>query len=210
MARGSVLIVEDDHEFASTVSAPYFSRRWSVVFARDLPEAHAALGQVEDLRLALVDLDVPAGPDAMPLIQGSHGFEIVSRIRSERPEAWVVILTDCLDDELVNTGQRLGADYVSKWRCQENLRTVAKRLKAREETRRSPLLSAAELIRRKHALSKRQAQILELAVLGRDRAEIAHELRISVSSVKTHVRALLHKCRKRSLRALTRDVYRAL
>jgi DNA-binding NarL/FixJ family response regulator len=210
MARGSVLVVEDDRLFACRVSAPYFSRRWSVVFATDLLAAHQALAAIEDLRLALVDLDLPGGLDAMPLVPGSHGFEIVARIRSERPEAWVVILTGHVDEHRVNTAQRLGADYICKRQCQENLRALAKRLEDREVRARSALDGSADLIASKYKLSKRQAQIFRLALRGNDTSGIARELGIAASSVKTHVRALLRKSGKPSLRALTHHVYRML
>lgn len=57
--------------------------------------------------------------------------------------------------------------------------------------------------RETHKLSKREAEVLKLVLLGKNNQEIANELYLAVGTVKAHVHNIMKKCGKSSREELT-------
>ena len=130
------------------------------------------------------------------------GVEVTRRIKEEHPEAAVLILTTCDDEEyimgLVGAG---AAGYLLKSAYREELaqairfvRTgdfvshlaVAQKLYRRAARRAVPVDSAEHLTRR-------ELEVLKLAAKGMNNREIAGELGVGVRTVKGHLEAVFSK-----------------
>jgi len=122
---GVVLVVEDDADFAKRIVGRHFRRDFNVQFAYNIPQAHAALDEIVDLILAIIDLELPGGAP-FGSTRGGGGFELVERARSQFPRAHVVVLTGHIHPRLVNTAHRLGANFISKSGCDDNLRALSR------------------------------------------------------------------------------------
>lgn len=136
--------------------------------------------------------DVTLMDVAMPIM---NGFEAMSRILKEKPEARVVILSMYEDEEFVWRALRLGAaGYVAKssavaeleaaLRAVENgevyvslaLRTTASQEQAKKRGETDP----------QHRLTPRQREILQLIAEGMTSRQIAEELKIHIKTVESH------------------------
>ena len=206
--RQSVLIVDDDESYAHDFLAPHFAAHWSVQFAYSVPQALALLPSLPQLCLALVDLDLPGGAFDPPH-PGGAGFTVVQAVRIALPTARVVVLTGHLEARLVNTAQRLGADYLVKQDCGENLMLLVGQLllDGRLGTQ-VPLADVVAEYSRKQQLSPRQAEILSLAVADLSRIEIAERLSITAWTLKSHIRAIIKKCGASRLNEITQALRR--
>jgi DNA-binding NarL/FixJ family response regulator len=205
--QGTVLIVDDDEAFARIVVAPPFSRRWHLEFAFNVPQAHESLEHLTDLKMAIVDLDLPGGQPFGPSLPGGFGFDVASRIRAVAPQCWVVILTGHLLPHLVNQAHRLGAEFLHKENCLENLSMLAERLHSRGHPSDERAAEFLDYLQWRFSLSPRQVEIASLAIRGLENAEIAQQLGITCNTLKRHVRLLLSKCGAPTLRALARTYY---
>lgn len=141
-------------------------------------------GAIETVRVArpdvvLMDSRLPDG----------GAPEATERIRSECPEAAVLLLsadlTDCSMAQAVEAGAR---GYVSKAVCAEELVNAIRRA-AEGELLAEP--GAAERFAR--ILSDREMQVLNLMATGHDNFEIAERLGLGYAIVHGHVRGVLEK-----------------
>lgn len=205
--QGTILIVDDDEAFARIVVAPPFSRRWKLEFAFNVPQAHESLDHVTDLKLAIIDLDLPGGQPFGPSLPGGFGFDVASRVRAMAPQSWVVILTGHLLPHLVNQAHRLGAEFLHKENCLENLSLLADRLLTRGHPSDERATEFLDYLQWRFSLSPRQVEIASLAIRGLENSEIATQLGITCNTLKRHVRLLLSKCGAPTLRALARTYY---
>ena len=202
--EGTILIVEDDTEFAGDIAAKFFEPHWQVEFAYNVPQALAALDRIQLLRAALVDLDLPGGSPFDPNQPGGYGFEVVTRARQVFPATPVIVLTAHLDPRLVNNAQLLGASYLVKANCANNLSALVDRLLVAEFTADETMQRFVENFAAQHSLSVRQAQVVTLTLQGMTHAEIAETLNVTPNTVKRHVDQVLLKSRKRNLAAIVR------
>jgi len=203
---GDVLIVEDEPSFARVVVAPHFAR-WDVRFAYNVPDALDALDALDDLRLATIDLDLPGAGPYTPGFPGGAGFHVVERARRRFPQARLIVLTGHLLPRLVNTAQRLGAEYLVKGDCNQNLQQVAKSMRLAEETHLDDhVIRLVQGYADEKQLSPRQAEILAHAVGGATREEMMVTFEIAQTTLKSHIRALLTKAGAPRLEDVTREL----
>ncbi len=189
----NVLIVEDDQPFADDFISPHFEDDWRVKVAYNVPQSLEALESIVDLRLAIVDLDLP-GAHRQVRQSGGAGFEVIESINRKFPRARVVVLTAYLTPELVNRAQALNAEYVSKSDCYANLNKIAEEL-WHAELRPTTVATAetVEGIASQSALTERQKEVLLLLVDGYSRNEIVQKLNVSHWTLKAHVGAIIQK-----------------
>jgi two-component system, NarL family, response regulator LiaR len=141
------------------------------------------------------------GPDVvlmdllMPVMDGISATQV---IRRDYPETEVVALTSVLEDESVINAVRAGAiGYLLKDTQAEDL-VKAIRAAAEGQVQLSP--RAAERLMREirapespEKLTERETEVLRLIALGKANKEIASDLSISETTVKTHVSNILMK-----------------
>lgn len=102
--KKSVLLIDDEVEFASTLAERLNLRGFSTCVLFDGETALARLG-AESFDLVLLDVMLP----------GMHGLEVLRRIREMRPETPVILLTGHSSTKDGIEGMRQGAkSYLSK------------------------------------------------------------------------------------------------
>jgi DNA-binding NarL/FixJ family response regulator len=127
------------------------------------------------------------------------GLELLERIRRGRTNLPVVLLAEHVDRERVNRAARLGAWHLCKPVTASELEeVVGQALRFEAHT---PRTDVSALIA-KHGLSRRESEVLSLALEGLRRDVIRTRLGIRETTVKKTVARLLRKCGAASLREI--------
>lgn len=195
--KGHILIVDDDRYSCQTLEAllaPYGS---TVHNAHSGAEAIAYLSR-EPVDLVITDVMMPA----------MDGFELCRQIKAHPQWRYIpVILVTALDDEsdMVH-GFDAGADEflckpVNKFALRARVRVMLRvRARYRELMAVQPVSNLEELVRRRVdelaesvQLSKREREVLDLLLLGRNTEEIGTALQISARTAKFHQANVLEK-----------------
>ena len=154
-----------------------------VAEADDGPAAIAAYRQhVPDV--ALIDYRMP----------GLDGAEVITAIRSEFHDAQIIIVTTYDTDEDLYQAVRAGArGYLLKDTSLEEFTDCIRRV-SRGETR-VPEALVARLAGRVGAaeLTPREVEVLKRMAAGRANKEIASDLFVSESTIKTHINHIMAK-----------------
>jgi len=122
------------------------------------------------------------------------GVEVIERIRMETPAARFIVLTAYDGDEDIYRALQAGARaYLLKGMTSEELIEAIRAVHAGRS--RIPSAIAQKLVERMgtEELTPREFDVLEQIVHGKSNREIATELRISETTVKTHINGLLGK-----------------
>lgn len=100
----TVLLIDDEAEFASTLAERLKLRMFSASVALD---GESALARLENEHFDIILLDV--------MLPGMHGIEVLRRIRTMRPDAAVILLTGQAGAKDGIEGMKLGAKgYLTK------------------------------------------------------------------------------------------------
>ena len=133
------------------------------------------------------------------LLPDMDGVAVTERIRAERPETQVIILTSVSEqDASVVRAVRAGAiGYVVKSaEVTELVQTIRSAATGQVHLNSR---TAARLMQEMHSpttqlqLTDRERQVLREIAIGRTNKEIARSLHIALTTVKSHVRAILDK-----------------
>jgi two-component system, NarL family, invasion response regulator UvrY len=163
-----------------------------------------ALGLIdtEDFNLVLLDLSMP----------GLSGLEVLSQIRTRRPQLPVLVLSGHAEAEFAVRIIKAGASgYLNKHLAPEELVTAIRRVLT---GRKYIGAAVAELIADSlgknevaHAsLSDREFQVMLLIAAGKTVSEIAEELALSVKTVSTYRTRILDKMNLKNNAELMRYV----
>lgn len=183
--RIRILIVEDHHVVRKGLMALLASVPEVEVVgeASDGVEAVARFGELQP-DVTLMDLQLP----------NMGGVEAISRIRQKFPASRFIVLTTLDGDEDIYRSLQAGAKaYLLKgMTCEELLSTIHAVHGGRTCI---PPQIAEKLAERMSSqeLTARELRVLERIVAGRANKEIAADLNISETTVKSHVNSLLGK-----------------
>jgi DNA-binding NarL/FixJ family response regulator len=183
--RIRILIVEDHHVVRKGLMALLAAVPEVEVVgeASDGVEAVARFGELQP-DVTLMDLQLP----------NMGGVEAITRIRREFPAARFIVLTTFDGDEDIYRSLQAGAKaYLLKgMTCEELLSTIHAVNSGRTFI---PPQIAEKLAERMSTqeLTARELRVLERIVAGRANKEIAADLKISETTVKSHVNSLLGK-----------------
>lgn len=194
--KSARLLIADDHELArlGLVGALSGERGMQVVGqARDGQEA---VELCEQLKPDLVLMDI-----RMPRLDGLGATgEIVRRC----PQTRVIMVTMQEDPEYLIEALKVGASgYLLKDSGKPEIVGAIRQVLAGDSLLNAGLV--ADLLQRmdrearsqpestSHALSERELEVLRLLVAGKTNREIARDLILSVSTVKTHVEHVIAK-----------------
>jgi DNA-binding NarL/FixJ family response regulator len=180
-----VLLV-DDHALVRIGLASVIAAEGGLEVCGEASTGARAVELYRSLRPDVVLMDL-----RLPDISGVQATEA---IRSEFPEAKLVVISSFAPDEEVYAAIAAGAQaYVLKTIEAEELVAVIR--KVASGLRHIPAEIAARLAARipRSELTDRERDVLRLLVRGRRNREIAEELGISEGTVKTHVGNILLK-----------------
>lgn len=192
-----VLVVEDEPLLQQRLRGVLLQLGYApdaLVFAASLAEARACLA-AQPVALALVDLALPDG----------SGMALISQMRADDPGLGILVVSAWSSEEAILGALRAGATgYVLKERddieVSLSIRSVlrggapidpfiARRIL--ELLPASALAAPAEASA--EALSKREAEILQLVADGLSNREIAEQLFLSRYTVESHVKRIYRK-----------------
>ena len=202
-----ILVVEDEQLLCDGIAEDLVLEKYTVDRCYDGAAAYEQLS-VEPYDLVILDLNLP----------GMDGLDLLQRIRAERPELRVLILSARaqLSDKV--TGLNLGADdYLTKPFALEELEAREGTLLRREFDQRDPTLHAGELTLDSVAreisvrgealpLTPREFAILEHLMLCQGRWTSQEELMEHIweadanpfsNAVRMHISSLRRKLRSR-------------
>jgi two-component system NarL family response regulator len=180
-----VLVVEDHHMV-----------RQGLVALLNVADGLEVVGEAEDgaeaitqfrkhqPAVTLIDLRLPR----------LSGVEVIERIRMETPNARFIVLTTYDGDEDIYRALQAGARaYLLKGMTSEELIATIRTVHAGRSY--IPSAIAGKLAGRvgTKELTLREIEVLEQIVHGKSNKEIATELKISETTVKTHINRLLGK-----------------
>ena len=184
------ILLVDDHAVVRQGLKMFLELDPDLVVVGEAENGKQAIEQVSNLHPDVVLMDL-----LMPVMDG---ISAIKAIRSDLPETEIIALTSVLEDASVMGAMRAGAmGYLLKNTQADELCRAIKAAAA-GQVQLSPQ-AAARLMREVHApqspekLTERETEVLRLLALGGANKEIALELGIGESTVKTHVSSILSK-----------------
>jgi DNA-binding NarL/FixJ family response regulator len=189
------LVIVDDHELARAGLRSMLSGERDLEIAGEAGSGRQALAVCRRLRPDLVLMDVRL-PDL-------DGLAATRAIKEEFPGMSVVIVTMHENPDYLLEAIKAGAaGYVLKGTTRQELLATVRGVLGGESVLQPEL--AARLLRRladethegealSERLTAREVDVLRLVAQGRTNQEIARDLTLSVSTVKTHLEHILAK-----------------
>ena len=201
------VIVADDHPVVCSGLKQILERDSTIEIVADARDGRTLLRQVEALQPDLVVADV-----TMPDLNGIDATRI---IRQRHSGTRVLLLSVHAQEAIVREALAAGASgYVLKEAAGDELQRAVDAV-ARDQSYFSPevarLLATRLMEPRKDRplLSAREREVLQLICEGRRPAQIAAQLFVSVTTVKTHRANAMRKLGARSTAELIRYAIRA-
>jgi DNA-binding NarL/FixJ family response regulator len=187
------IVIADDHEVVrSGLKALLSGSEFEVVAEGATGEQAVALAQEHQPDLVVLDVRMPNG----------DGLQALARIRQQRPELPVVMLSTFDNPTYVARALALGASgYLVKDTRRDDVISALRKVAAgeniwtRDELRRvtgalaTPRLNDDVEV----SLTRRESEVLRQMALGLTNKEIAQLLHISYETVKEHVQHILRK-----------------
>lgn len=196
---GVRLVVVDDHRLLAEALAAALQLRGHRVLAVGTPVAAAAdLVAARRPEVCLLGVNRPDAPGA---------FEVVRRIRRERPDTALVVMGAVSPVRGVAAAFAAGASgYVQQHERIEVVERALTRVRGGEAAVAPDLLTAAfdhllrpdpepddEGVRLLRLLTRREGEVLARIIEGQDTREIAAGMAIAPSTARTHVQRVLMK-----------------
>ncbi len=185
------LVIADDHPIVRAGLTALFGQEsdFEVVGEADTPDAAVRAAARENPDVVLMDLQFGAG-------RSTGGAEATRRIRALDAAPYVLILTNYDSDADILSAIEAGASgYLLKDSPPHEL-AAAVRAAAAGESALAPVI-ASRLLDRVRAprvsLSGREIEVLELVAAGRSNSEIAEQLFIGETTVKSHLAHIFSK-----------------
>src|SRR5215210_4484151 len=193
MAR---LLIADDHDLARAGLRSILDGERGLEVVGEAADGRQALALCRRLRPNLVLMDV-----RMPNLDGLAATDAIKR---ECPGTSVIMVTMQENPDYLLEALKAGAaGYVLKGATKREIVTTVRQVLNGEAALQPEL--AAQLLRRlanegptdatapAEHLTRREHEVLRLVAQGRTNQEIARELTLSVSTVKTHVEHIIAK-----------------
>ena len=180
------ILCVDDHEVVRDGIGAILNLQPDMTLAACASTGREALEQYRNVRPDITLMDLR--------LADMSGFDAIRSIRSEFPNAKVVVLSSYEGDADIREAMDAGAQgYVAKGMVREELLDVIRTVAAGK--RRIPAALAQTLAEHvsDDQLSPRELEVLQFVSAGKRNKEIAAELSVAEDTVKMHVRNLLSK-----------------
>ena len=176
----------DDHALIREGIAALIANQKDMCLVGEASNGREAIKQFRSHRpdVALLDLQMPE----------MNGIDALIAIRTEFPEARIIILTTYVGDVLCKRAMKAGAHaYILKGNVRKDLLDTIRAVRAGKKLVHPEV--AAELATHAvdDALSEREIEVLSLIAAGNSNKLIADQLSISEDTVKGHVKSILSK-----------------
>src|SRR6266436_1684164 len=184
-ARIRVLCV-DDHPLLREGIGTVINNQRDMQLVGEASNAHEAMEQFRKHRPDVTLMDLR--------LSGMSGIDIMIAIRTEFPEARIIILTTFEGDVEIQRALEAGARaYMLKSMPPKDMVETIRQVHAGKK--RIPPEVAAHLAEHlgDEALTEREVQVLQLATEGNRNRDIAERLFISEETVKAHIKHIMEK-----------------
>ena len=183
--RIRVLAVDDHHVIRDGIAA-IIAGESDMELVAEATNGHEAITSFRQHRpdVTLMDLRMPE----------LGGVEAIERIRSDFPDARMIVLTSYAGDALVLSALEAGAyGYLLKNTLRRDLLEAIRAVHAGMRRIPRELVTRMAEHANDDALTVRELDVLTLMASGKSNRAIGAELNITVSTVKVHVKAILAK-----------------
>ncbi|WP_374009561.1 LuxR C-terminal-related transcriptional regulator [Leifsonia sp. LS-T14] len=185
------LLIADDHPIVRAGLVALFSLEDDVEVLAEASTPDEAVDLAERTNPDVVLMDLQFGSQ-----QTATGADATRRIRALEAPPYVLVLTNYdSDSDILNAVEAGASGYLLKDAPPHEL-IAAVRAAAAGESALAPVI-ASRLLSRMRApqisLSSREIQVLELVAAGRSNTDIAQELFISETTVKSHLSHIFSK-----------------
>lgn len=182
------VMVVDDHPLLREGVAAVLGAQADMLLVGEADNGAAAIEGYRRWRpdVTLMDLQMP----------DMGGLAAMTTIRTEFPEARIVMLTTYVGDVQATRALKAGAmAYLLKSSLRRDLLTTIREVHQGLRHLQPEIAAAIALGAMEDALSLREVQVLQLAATGNSNKRIAHALSVSEETVKTHMKSILAKLR---------------
>lgn len=180
------ILTVDDHQLLREGIAAVLDGQEDMILVGQASNGQEAIESFRRLRpdITLMDLRMPE----------MNGIEAISAIRTEFPNARIIVLTTYAGDVQAAAALKAGAaGYLLKSLVRKELIETIRAVHTGK--RRVPVEIATDIAEHvaDDALTEREVEVLRRVAAGKSNKLIAAELRISEGTVKTHMKSILPK-----------------
>jgi DNA-binding NarL/FixJ family response regulator len=176
----------DDHALIREGVAALIANQKDMRLVGEASNGREAIEQFRSHRpdVTLMDLQMPE----------MNGIDALIAIRSEFPDARIIVLTTYAGDALCKRAMTAGAQaYILKGNVRKDLLDTIRAVRAGKKFIHGEVAAELACHSTDDALSEREIEVLSLIAAGNSNKLIAEELSISEDTVKSHVKSILSK-----------------
>lgn len=176
----------DDHPLIREGIAALIANQKDMRLVGEASNGREAIEQFRSQQpdVTLMDLQMPE----------MNGIDALIAIRSEFPDARIIVLTTYPGDALCKRAMTAGAQgYILKGNVRKDLLDTIRAVRSGKKILHAEVAAELATHAADDALSKREIEVLSLIAAGNSNKLIADQLAISEDTVKGHVKSILSK-----------------
>ena len=180
------VLTVDDHALIRDGVAALIASQKDMSLVGEASNGREAIEQFRSHRpdVTLMDLQMPE----------MNGIDALIAIRSEFPEARIIVLTTYAGDALCKRAMKAGAQaYILKGNVRKDLLDTIRAVRAGKKILHPEVAAELATHAADDALSEREIEVLSLIAAGNSNKLVADQLAISEDTVKGHVKSILSK-----------------
>jgi DNA-binding NarL/FixJ family response regulator len=180
------VLTVDDHALIREGVAALIANQKDMSLVGEASNGREAIEQFRSHRpdVTLMDLQMPE----------MNGIDALIAIRSEFPDARIIVLTTYAGDSLCKRAMKAGAQaYILKGNVRKDLLDTIRAVRAGKKILHAEVAAELATHASDDALSEREIEVLSLIAAGNSNKLVADQLAISEDTVKGHVKSILSK-----------------